>query len=184
MSAMHGSTENATSAKRQSIHSSTSMMPTRVNTSRKTEITPDANRSFSASTSVGHAGHQSADGIAVVEAEIEPLQMVVDLHAQIEHDPLPHHLHRVGLHVLQRERADQHDEKRERDPVEAVQVAGDDVVVDRDLRQIRLGELQPGVADDGGERHDHRPAMRTQIGQQPPHQARVIRLTKDLVGFV
>ena len=51
-SAMSGSTENATSASRQSIHSSTPMMPTSSTMSRNTEMTPDANRSFSASTSV------------------------------------------------------------------------------------------------------------------------------------
>ena len=49
---MSGSTENATSASRQSIVSSTIMMPTSVKMSPKTDTTPDVNRSFSASTSV------------------------------------------------------------------------------------------------------------------------------------
>ena len=47
-----GSTENATSASRQSIQISTPMMPTSVNRSPKTETTPDVNSSFSTSTSV------------------------------------------------------------------------------------------------------------------------------------
>ena len=48
---MSGSTENATSASRQFIHSITTMMPTSVNTSPKIVTTPDVNRSFSTSTS-------------------------------------------------------------------------------------------------------------------------------------
>ena len=51
-SAMNGSTANATSASRQFIQSRTAMMPTSITMSRKTEMTPEANRSFRASTSV------------------------------------------------------------------------------------------------------------------------------------
>ncbi len=40
MSTISGSTENATSASRQSIHTSTAMMPTSVNTSPNTDTTP------------------------------------------------------------------------------------------------------------------------------------------------
>ena len=46
-----GSTENATSASRQFIHSIMIMMPTSRNTSPKTVTTPDVNRSFRTSTS-------------------------------------------------------------------------------------------------------------------------------------
>ena len=52
ISTISGSTENATSASRQSIHTSTAMMPTSVNTSPKTDTTPEVNSSFSTSTSV------------------------------------------------------------------------------------------------------------------------------------
>ena len=51
-STISGSTENATSASRQSITSSTIMMPTSVNTSPKIETTPAVNSSLSTSTSV------------------------------------------------------------------------------------------------------------------------------------
>ena len=52
MTTMSGSTENATSASRQSIASSTIMIPASVKMSPNTDTTPDVNRSFSASTSV------------------------------------------------------------------------------------------------------------------------------------
>ncbi len=49
---MPGSTTNATSARRQLIASIAIMMPASVRMSPNTVMTPDANRSFSASTSV------------------------------------------------------------------------------------------------------------------------------------
>ncbi len=48
---INGSTEKATSASRQSIHSITPMMPASVNRSPKTVTTPDVKRSLSTSTS-------------------------------------------------------------------------------------------------------------------------------------
>ena len=51
-----------------------------------------------------HARHQPADRIAVVELQVEPLQVPVDLHPHVEHDPLPGHLQRPGLDELERER--------------------------------------------------------------------------------
>ena len=46
-----GSTEKATMASRQFIHSITTMMPTSVNTSPNTVITPEVNKSLMTSTS-------------------------------------------------------------------------------------------------------------------------------------
>ena len=50
--AMRGSTERATTARRQSMTKSTTAMPASMKTSRNTDTTPDANSSFRASTSV------------------------------------------------------------------------------------------------------------------------------------
>ena len=49
---MSGNTAKATSARRQSITTSTIMMPSSVNTSPKIDTTPAVNMSFSTSTSV------------------------------------------------------------------------------------------------------------------------------------
>jgi hypothetical protein len=51
-SQMNGSTENATMARRQSIQTIITMMPTSVNRSPKMDTTPEVNRSFRTSTSV------------------------------------------------------------------------------------------------------------------------------------
>ena len=77
-STISGSTENATSASRQSIHSITTMMPTQREHVAEDVTTPDVNRSFSTSTSRGDARHQPADRVAVVVAQVEPLQVAVD----------------------------------------------------------------------------------------------------------
>ena len=82
------------------------MMPTSVNTSPKMVTTPDVNRSFSTSTSDVTRVISRPTGIAVVVAQVEPLQVPVDRHPQVEHDPLPGQLHRPGLDVLGRERDD------------------------------------------------------------------------------
>ena len=55
----------------------------------------------------GDARHQPADRIAIVVADVEPLQVAVDRHPQVEHDPLAGQLHRPGLDVLGDERDDQ-----------------------------------------------------------------------------
>ena len=69
----------------------------------------------------GDPRHQPADRIAVVVAQIEPLQVAVDRHPQVEHDPLPGQLHRPRLQVLGGERDDQDQEIQRRDAVQAVE---------------------------------------------------------------
>ena len=114
MTTISGSTENATSASRQSIQISTPMMPTSVNRSPNTDTTPDVNSSFSTSTSVVTRVISRPDRVAVVEPQVEPLQVAEHLHPQVEHDPLPDHLHRPGLQVLERERAGQREQEHGR----------------------------------------------------------------------
>ena len=58
----------------------------------------------------GHARHQPADGVAVVEPQVQPLQVRVQLHPQVVHDALARQLHHPGLHVLEREGAREHRE--------------------------------------------------------------------------
>ena len=96
--------------------------------------------------------HQPADRIAVVEAEVEPLEVAVDLHPQRVHDALPDRLQDVGLAVLEGEAGDERARAKSEDQAaEAVEVAGRDVAIDGLLRQPGLGEL-----DDRRAQHDHR----------------------------
>ena len=91
--------------------------------------------------------------------------MAEDLHPEVEHDPLPHHLHRVGLEILEDERRHQDDEKDEGDPVEPGGVGDGDVVVDRQLDEIRLRQLHQRMSDDGRQGDDDGPPVRTEIAQ-------------------
>ena len=68
--------------------------------------------------------------------------MLDHLHAHIEHDSLPRRLHRPGLDVLEDEGGDEHDEIDCRHHSEAGQIARRNVAVDRDLRQVRRGQLE------------------------------------------
>ena len=125
-----------------------------------------------------HARHQPPDGVPVVEADVDPLQVPVDLHPQVVHDALADELHRVGLRVLEREGSDENAEEDERDPVEAREVALRDVLVYRELRQVRLAELEERVGDDRGERPDGLPCVGPQVSHQAPHQPRVVGLAE------
>jgi hypothetical protein len=118
--------------------------------------------------------HQAADRIAIVEADVEALQMLVDLHAHVEHDALAGQLQDPRLQELQRERAQQDGKKQQGDAIEAGEIAGGDVLVDRHLHQVRLGELKAGAGHDGRERQRHVAAIGPQIPQQPAHQQRIV----------
>ena len=103
-SAISGSTAKATSASRQFIHSIT-----RHDADEREHVAED--RDHAGREQIvqhvdvrGDARHQPADRIAIVVAQVEPLQMAVDRHPQVEHDPLPGQLHRPGLDVLGGER--------------------------------------------------------------------------------
>ena len=127
----------------------------------------------------GHPRHQTADRIAIVVCEVEPLKVAVDRHPQVEHDPLTGHLHRPGLEVFRGKRTDENDEVERGEPIEASEPAGGDKAIDRGLDEVRLGELGGGAGDDGDECNGHLPPVRPQVRQQAPHQPRVVRLAED-----
>ena len=105
----------------------TIMMPTSVNTSPNDRHDAGGEQIVQHVHVGRHAGHQASDGVAVVELDVEPLQVPVDLHAQVEHDALAGQLHGVRLHVLARERTEEDAEEPQRHPVQPRQVAGGDV---------------------------------------------------------
>ncbi len=99
------------------------------------------------------ARHQAADRVAIVELDVDALQVTVDLHAHVEHDALPRHLQHPGLQVFERERAEKDAKKSQRDAIEAGQIGTRDVLIDGDFHQVGLRQLQDGVADDRRQRH-------------------------------
>ena len=74
---------------------------------------------------------------------------------------------------------DQDGEERDRNPIDPGQVAARDVAIDRQLHQVRLGQLQHRGADDRDERQRHLRLVGPQIPQQPAHQVGVVRLAED-----
>jgi hypothetical protein len=128
------------------------MMPTSLKTSPNAVTTPDVNRSFSTSTSEVTRVINRPDGIAVVEAQVEPLQVAVDGHPQVEHDPLPGQLHRPGLDVFGREADDQHRRKTTASRSRPDDRAGGDVAVDGGLDDVGLSQVGAAAGDDRDQR--------------------------------
>ena len=139
------------------------------------------NRSLSTSTSRRDARHQPADRVAIVEAQVEPLQVRVDLHPQVEHDPLPGQLHHPGLQVLEqrsrrRARAGTPPRCRSARPVSRWRCSG------RWPACIRYGcaSCSTALGDDRDERQRDLRPVRPQVSQQPPHQPAVVGLADDV----
>ena len=104
ISAISGSTEKATSASRQSIHTSTAMMPSEREHVAEHRHHAGREQLVQHVHVARHPRHQPADGIAIVEPQVEALQVPEDRHPQVEHHPLPDDLHRPGLGELEQER--------------------------------------------------------------------------------
>ena len=124
--------------------------------------------------------HQTAHGIAIEEPDVQPLQMLINLHPQVEHDLLPRHLHRPGLQILERKRRQQYGEIHRRDLRETTDVSRRDVAIEHQLCQEWRRELDDRVADDGGAGKDDVAAVRSQVSEQTPHQPRVVGLSENV----
>ena len=129
----------------------------------------------------GDACHEAPDRVAVVEAQVEPLQVAVHLHPDVEHDALPCHLQRPGLHVLKPERQHQRAQEQRRHHADPRIVPGGDVAVDQHLGEIGRRQLQQGVARDRHERHGHPWPVGAEVAHQPAHQTRVVGLAEDFL---
>ena len=129
----------------------------------------------------GDARHQASDGVPVVILQIEPLQVPVNRHPQVEHDSLAGQLHRPRLHVLGDEGAGEDGQIQRRQPIEAGEPAGRDVTIDGQLDQVRLRELRGRPGNNRDERNPDLTPVRAQVRQETPHQPGVVRLAEDLV---
>ena len=144
----------------------------------------------------GDARHHASDGVVIVEAQLQALKMREEFLAQVVHDALPHQLHREGLREFQ-EKGEENGRQEERegdlqDSLERVgtQVAcqegrklgcggGVEVAVNLDLEQIRRHRLEEAVEDNGDQRQQHPRPVGPQVGEEPPHQPRVVSFPQD-----
>ena len=126
----------------------------------------------------GDARHQPAHRVAVVVAQAEALQVLVDLQPHVVHDALAGVLHQPGLRELQDEGPGQHHEEQQGDAIQPGQVARGDVLVDGHLRQVGLRQLQQRPRDDRRQRAGHVQAVGPQVPHQAAHQPRVVGLSE------
>ena len=88
--------------------------------------------------------HEPADRIAIEEGGLEPEEPAEALRAKVVNHELAGELHQVGLEPAERVEERQHARVEARDPGEAEPVGPEDVLVDGDLEEVRLGELRRG----------------------------------------
>jgi hypothetical protein len=139
----------------------------------------------------GHARDQPPHGILVIKSHVHALQMTENLAAQVEHHLLSRPLHEVGLQEFKNEGEDQQPkinpgnlrDALERPRIQPVPQARHrprsrrQITVHRHFHQVGPQHVGKGLQNDGHKRNPHLPAVRTQVGQQPPHQTAVIRFT-------
>ena len=147
----------------------------------------------------GHAGHQAAYGVAVVEGQVEALQMFHQLLAQVEHGQLTGPLHQAHLGELGDESPGQHCQVEQRDAGEAAPGVGrqpgidggrkrmrerPDVPVHGQAGQQRTQHLQYGLRQQKQQREPHQGAIGPHVAQQAAHQAGVISFAEYLFFHV
>ncbi len=135
----------------------------------------------------GDAGDETAHRVAVVECEIEGLQVFHQLLAQIEHGKLAGVLHDIGLREFGDEVAGQHAKVEQRDARQAIRRArgepgveesglagGLEILIHRDLREQRSQALQHRLRRQKRERNRDQRPVGPHVSQQPPHQPAVV----------
>ncbi len=130
---------------------------------------------------VGDPRHETPDGVLVVEPQVQALELLEDLLAQVVHHRLAQPGGEDALGVLE-DRAQHHRAQvgRRQDPQEARVVGG---------KRLVDGELgEPGPHDLGGrgthEDQDgqrHLPPVRLQVPEEALHEAGVVRLPQGLL---
>ena len=110
----------------------------------------------------GRAGHHLADRVPVEPAGMEFLDVVEHIPADVPHHPLPEQVHDPRLPVGGGETERQHRRVEPEDAGEPGDVPDRDVVVYGDARQVRPGELRPGVH----EHQRHADGDELPVGQQ------------------
>ena len=118
----------------------------------------------------GGAGHHLAHRIPVEPVGVEFLDVVEHIPADVAHHALPEQVHDPGLSVGGDEPERQHRRVEPEDAGEPGDVAGGDVVVDRDPRQVRPGELRPGVHQDQTHAQRHELPVGKQVRQHPAEE--------------
>ena len=129
----------------------------------------------------GHARHQASHRVVVEEADVQPLQVRVDLAAQVHHHALPGHLQDVDLAEAHHEGGDEGGQVEKGHAVQATGVALPDVAVDGDLGEVGAHEVQAGHDHDEQERDQHRRPVGPEVDEKPPQQRAVVALGHGVV---
>ena len=91
-----------------------------------------------------HARHQAAHRVLVEEPRLQPQEVIEDRLAQIVDHALAGELHQVTFQRSERVEDREHCDVEPTDPCQTDPVRSQDVLVDGDLQEPRLGELDDG----------------------------------------
>ena len=106
--------------------------------------------------------------------------MTKDLQAQIVHGPLAGVFGGVSLDEQKYESQEHHTEIGRRHQIQAVDIAVHNVAIDGDLGNVRTQQLRAGVQQKKSKGDRQGLPIRTQIAQDPRHQAGIVSLAQDL----
>ena len=149
----------------------------------------------------GDTRHHAAHRVAVVETQLQALQVAENLLAQVVHDFLSHQLHGERLDKLQDK--GQKDRRQENDQAD-LENAGERIVTEEareefgnlgagrrvqvavhfHLRQVGWNRLQEAEKQNRGQRKQRYSSVRQEIPQQALHQPRVIGLAENFFFVV
>ncbi len=104
--------------------------------------------------------------------------MLEDLHTEVKDRPLSDPLGQVGAKILYDASEDQDPQKEKYRNEQALRISFGDVLVDGDFGEIGPDGLCGAHDNSQKDAKSHMPPVRTEIRQQPPHQASVIGLTE------
>ena len=146
-------------------------MPISISVFWTRHVTPSVTSWSSASTSFVSREMMRAGAVALEVAEREPLQVAEELLAQVGEDPLADPAREVRLRRARRPGREPAARNATTIQVSAVDVAGHDALVDRELREVRRSER----GDRGGEERGRSRARACAVRPREPRAARPSR---------
>ena len=131
---------------------------------------------------VGHARHEPADRVPVVEAHRQALEVAEQCQPQVQHHVLADALDDLVVDPSDREPDGERREVEHRHQVQVCEILVADAVVDRLLGEVGARELDQGV-----EQHEHRGERHLrlvglQVPEQPAHEPVVVGPSEDFLG--
>ena len=128
----------------------------------------------------GQTRHQPSDGVAVEEAQAEPLKLREDLGAQVVHHPLADPGREQDLRVAEHQSEHEGERVDSGEDSEQLQIAVGNRPIDRDGGQVGPDQLEARGDDQHDHRQRHAHPVGLEVAEQATHQVRVVGSAESL----